>query len=218
MSISKNIKTLRTDSGLSQEDLAEKLHVTRQTVSSWETERTQPDIDTLTALAAALDADIMQLLYGKAAAYKQNQKKYLVTAIICGVLVAACLGLMLFFMPYVYQAKSRIEMWALYFGIVFYMGFVPLAFTCFSAGALSATAIRRDIRLKSINVRVALIIASILILLVVYLPLAAYLGVRFSGVLLKISGYMIRMYSMSQSATYFAAMLAGAGLFLGFNK
>ena len=64
-SIAKNIKRLRGERGLTQELLAEQLHVTRQTVSSWENNRTQPDIDMLTALSAALDADVEELIYGK---------------------------------------------------------------------------------------------------------------------------------------------------------
>ena len=63
--VAKNIKRLRTAKKLTQEQLAEALHVTRQTVSSWENDRTQPDIDMLTALSAALDTDIEDLIYGK---------------------------------------------------------------------------------------------------------------------------------------------------------
>ena len=63
--ISKNIKRLRGERGLTQEQLAEQLCVTRQTVSSWENNRTQPDIDMLTALSDALGADVEELIYGK---------------------------------------------------------------------------------------------------------------------------------------------------------
>ena len=63
--VSKNIKRLRAERGLTQEQLAETLHVTRQTVSSWETGRTQPDLDTLAALSTALDTEIEALIYGK---------------------------------------------------------------------------------------------------------------------------------------------------------
>ena len=45
-SISKNIKRLRQQAGLTQEQMAEKLFVTRQTVSLWENSKTQPDIQT----------------------------------------------------------------------------------------------------------------------------------------------------------------------------
>lgn len=43
--ISKNIKRLRTSKGMSQDALAEKLFISRQAVSSWENDRTQPDVD-----------------------------------------------------------------------------------------------------------------------------------------------------------------------------
>ena len=45
MSLGNKIINLRKEKGLSQEDLAEKLNVTRQTISNWETEQTSPDIN-----------------------------------------------------------------------------------------------------------------------------------------------------------------------------
>ena len=48
--IGKNIRALRTRRGLSQDQLAEALHVTRQTVSNYETGRSRPDVEMLTAL------------------------------------------------------------------------------------------------------------------------------------------------------------------------
>lgn len=59
-----NLKRLRTARKMTQDELAEKLHVVRQTVSSWETGKTTPDVETLTAIAEALDADITELIYG----------------------------------------------------------------------------------------------------------------------------------------------------------
>lgn len=64
--IGKNIRTLRTRRGLSQDQLAEALHVTRQTVSNYETGRSRPDVEMLTALAEALGADVTEVLYGPA--------------------------------------------------------------------------------------------------------------------------------------------------------
>ena len=63
--IAKNIKTFRTENNMTQDALAEKLSVTRQTISSWENGRTQPDIDMLEALSEALGTDIEALIYGK---------------------------------------------------------------------------------------------------------------------------------------------------------
>ena len=49
--IGKNIKSNRTKLGITQEELAEKINVTRQAVSNWENGKTEPDIETLTKIA-----------------------------------------------------------------------------------------------------------------------------------------------------------------------
>ena len=53
---------LRTEKGLSQEELAEKLFVTRQAVSRWETGETQPNTETLKLLSGLFDVSINTLL------------------------------------------------------------------------------------------------------------------------------------------------------------
>ena len=62
--IASNIKNLRKKKGLSQEQMAELLHVTRQTVSAWERGVAQPGLDTLGEIARALESKPEQLLYG----------------------------------------------------------------------------------------------------------------------------------------------------------
>ena len=54
--------SLRTQHGLSQDELAEKVFVTRQAVSRWETGETTPNTDTLKLLAALFDVSIDALL------------------------------------------------------------------------------------------------------------------------------------------------------------
>lgn len=63
-SVGKHIRHLRTARGLTQEQLAEMLFVTRQTVSAWETGRVQPDLETLERIAAALETDVTEVIYG----------------------------------------------------------------------------------------------------------------------------------------------------------
>lgn len=63
--VGKNIRDFREKKGDSQEDMAQALNVTRQTVSSWETGRTEPDIDTLHRIAVYLDTTIEELIYSK---------------------------------------------------------------------------------------------------------------------------------------------------------
>ena len=52
------IYQLRTEKGLSQEELAEKVFVTRQAVSRWETGETVPNTETLKLLSRELDPGI----------------------------------------------------------------------------------------------------------------------------------------------------------------
>ena len=62
--IGTNIRSIRIQKGITQEELAQKLYITRQAVSSYETGRTRPDIDMLLKIADALDTDTNALLYG----------------------------------------------------------------------------------------------------------------------------------------------------------
>jgi transcriptional regulator with XRE-family HTH domain len=102
VNVSKNIKRLRSAKKLTQEQLAETLHVTRQTISSWENDRTQPDIGMLAALAEALDTDVEDLIYGKKkhvgmeAAPADNKRTLSLVLSIFGVLLTAA-GLIIMF-------------------------------------------------------------------------------------------------------------------------
>ncbi len=73
--LSYNIRTIRKDKGLTQEELAERLHVTRQAVSSWERGGSCPDFETLKQLADILEVSPQQLLYNENAAKKPSFRK-----------------------------------------------------------------------------------------------------------------------------------------------
>ena len=57
-----NLKALRKDRGLSQEELAARLHVVRQTISKWEKGLSVPDAEMLLRLAEVLDTTVSRLL------------------------------------------------------------------------------------------------------------------------------------------------------------
>lgn len=57
-----NLKTLRKQKGFSQEELATRLHVVRQTISKWEKNLSVPDADTLIRLAKILEVSVSELL------------------------------------------------------------------------------------------------------------------------------------------------------------
>ena len=60
--LNENIKNPRKSKGLSQEELAVKLNVVRQTVSKWENGLSVPDADMLIALSQVLDTPVSTLL------------------------------------------------------------------------------------------------------------------------------------------------------------
>ena len=60
--LSENIKAIRKTKGLSQQELAIKLNVVRQTISKWEQGLSVPDSDLLISLSEALETPVSTLL------------------------------------------------------------------------------------------------------------------------------------------------------------
>lgn len=68
--IGKLLKELRKEKGLTQEQLAEQLNISRRTISRWETGHNLPDLDILIEIADYYEIDLRELLDGE----KKNQK------------------------------------------------------------------------------------------------------------------------------------------------
>lgn len=64
MEFSAQIKKYRADMNLSQEELAEKIYVTRQTISNWENDKSYPDIHSLLLLSSLFHVSLDQLIKG----------------------------------------------------------------------------------------------------------------------------------------------------------
>ena len=109
MEIGKKLKEARQMSGLTQEDVAEKLIVSRQTISNWETEKFYPDILYVLQLSDLYQVSLDELLKGdermiqhlenSTNVVKSNQK--ILLAFICDI----CL-LFLFFIFIIPISKS----------------------------------------------------------------------------------------------------------------
>ncbi len=83
MELERRLVELRKEKNLSQEELAEKLYVSRQTISNWERGKTYPDIDSLLLMATYFDVSLDNLIKGDVDAMKyqidQSQlKKWLI--------------------------------------------------------------------------------------------------------------------------------------------
>lgn len=66
MSVGKRIQQLRIDNGLTQEQLAEKLAVSRQSVSKWEMDQSQPEIDKVVQMSRLFSVGTDQILLEEA--------------------------------------------------------------------------------------------------------------------------------------------------------
>ncbi|MDR2889052.1 MAG: helix-turn-helix domain-containing protein [Lachnospiraceae bacterium] len=74
MELSKQIKRYRTEMNLSQEELAEKIFVTRQTISNWENEKNYPDIHSILRLTSLFGVSLEQLIKGDLAMMREEIK------------------------------------------------------------------------------------------------------------------------------------------------
>jgi len=74
MELNKQIKKYRTNMNLSQKEFAEKIYVTRQTVSNWENEKSYPDIHSILLMSSLFDVSLDQLIKGDLDIMKEEIK------------------------------------------------------------------------------------------------------------------------------------------------
>jgi len=95
--IGKNIRDLRIQNGMSQEELAGRLYVTRQTISNYETGNSRPDIDIILKLTELLHTDTNTILYGLPVA--EDKKTAIRRNIVISVIIAVLVTIRLFLSP-----------------------------------------------------------------------------------------------------------------------
>ena len=71
MEFSNRLYELRKQKGLSQEELAGRIHVSRQTVSKWELGDSTPDLEKLVALGDLFEISLDEMVLGKKAESEQ---------------------------------------------------------------------------------------------------------------------------------------------------
>lgn len=72
----RNLQILRNKNGLSQQELADKIHVTRQTISLWERGQGKPDIFYLDDICRAFGISVEQMMYGTVIQEHQYQADF----------------------------------------------------------------------------------------------------------------------------------------------
>lgn len=96
MEIGKNILKIRKDNNLTQDDLAEKYYVTRQTISNWETGKSYPDLETLVKISDDFNISLDILLKEdnkmvKDISKKQKRYKWIIIPIVLYAILVMCI-------------------------------------------------------------------------------------------------------------------------------
>lgn len=75
MKIGASISNIRKEEKMTQEEFAKLFHVTRQTVSNWENEKSYPDLETLVAISDNFHISLDQLIKGDKEMIEDLNKK-----------------------------------------------------------------------------------------------------------------------------------------------
>lgn len=100
--IGKNIRQLRQQRQLTQEELAQKLFVTRQTVSNYETGKSRPDVDMICQIAQVLQVDANAVIYGSPVEQERQARRRF--GIVTGILVLLA-GALLVLYPWAQELR-----------------------------------------------------------------------------------------------------------------
>ena len=102
MELGKNIAKIRKDNKLTQDDLAEKYFVTRQTISNWENGKSYPDLETLVKISDDFKISLDVLIKEdnkmvKDISKKQKRYKWIIVPIILyAVLIIGIIGIVIY--------------------------------------------------------------------------------------------------------------------------
>ena len=181
---SQNLRRVRCQAGLTQQQLADRLHVTRQSVSSWELGRTEPDFETAGRLAEIFGTSVSSLLgEDEKPPYPRFQKRFVLGFAVCAGLLLAVSGLELGL--FAYWRKLLLHDYGVALYAALWKLFVPpLLWYASGLGAVCFFAMWSPVRCGK-QARLALLLAALALGLPVLALMAQYLAValgNFDGV------------------------------------
>ena len=215
--LGKRLRKLRMERKMTQEDLAQRLHVTRQAVSNWENGKTAVGIEYMVQLSEIYGVSVDEIIYGKRAgereAYPQKQRKYMICFVICTVTLMICMLLNITVKPKLMQLYYGEFVYRPYY---WYRHIVP-AIMATAAGVLlpSMISMFRDIRLWGKWKRLARILAVVW-LVPVALGVIQYLG----WLPIPVGGVWGSVFEIWWNLKFYRELffLAGGCFFLGLNR
>lgn len=125
MELSKQIKKYRKRDEYSQEQLAEKIYVSRQTISNWENNRSYPDVHNLMMLSVLFNVSIDELIKGDIKYLREqiHHKKWRIWSNI--MLVSGIIGVFLF-VPAILQDNRTLLITSILLYITAFTASIPL--------------------------------------------------------------------------------------------
>lgn len=128
--VGKNIKKIRKEKNLTQEELAECLHCTRQTISNYENGKSEPNIELLIEIARVLEVEVNDLIYGLKK--KENRRRQKMTAVI---ILAAAIIILVAIALLEPAARHYAQVhFAVYPNVLLHLTLRPIALTLFGWG------------------------------------------------------------------------------------
>ncbi len=217
--VAKNIRKIRSAAGMTQEELAEKMFVTRQTISNWENGKSQPDVETLTKLAELFRIEVTELIYGKRNSYRSFQIKYIIAAAaaLC-VVLAWIIWEQTWYRP---LTQSHTTDFANVFlpGVLYFI-VKPLGFMALGVFFLSILSFGIDTRLERRTRILILIVGIVLAVLSLWIAIELILVFLAPQVLpgFIVYSWVYRSAFLKQVFLCGIPFIAGCMLFLGINK
>lgn len=208
-SVSKNIKKFRNAKDISREDLAKTLNVTRQAISSWETGKTQPDLDTLMTISKALEVEMTELIYGQrqTGEYDISKKDRIRITIILIASLIVCIVLKNTLGNYL--NRLRLDTFNPKPYIFFIMFINPLMYTIFGSFVLSIISIWENFQIKNDNARKFLLLLSAAVFWIYIIITILYYFNSLNDIIVLTFIWMINNTSIF--------IISGVCLFLGLN-
>ena len=230
------LREYRAAAGLSQDELAGRLHVTRQAVSHWETGRSEPDLETLARLAQELGTDtatplgehadtVMPPAPLSAAPEREpagdpprSPLRRCATPVVLGALFV-----ILFIADIWLGRYARTEWMSLYDTRFFYLYIFLYRFLLFgllgAALAAAANALSGGRVRFSRGLRIASLCASLLALTVFYTALIVWLGGHeATGVVLNTLYRLLSLFLQSEQIRVLFPLFSGLLLYFGLKK
>ena len=115
MTLGSNIQKIRKEAHLSQEDMAELFHVSRQTISNWENSKSYPDLETIVKISDSFNISLDILLKEDLIMVKtfdneiKSTKKYARALLAIAIVLALLVGSFAIYSCVYFTTKNRLE-------------------------------------------------------------------------------------------------------------